>query len=227
MIAALAGLPLARVTRTRRGLWPIVGWTVAALGITLLTRRLGQSSADRAVLGLLAPFVLPLLAYGIAGAATGSSSVREAVRPLVSFGAGGARAALTLAAVAAVAAAVVSALLACALLAVAHRVGDVPLGHDLATTAWVTALAGAAHTTYFLAGASFGRRGGGRGVMLFADWLLGSSHGAACLFSPYAHTRSLLGGAAAMGLSQHASTAILVALLALCTGVVAWRGHGA
>ncbi len=227
MIAALAALPFARVTRTRRALWPIAGWAVAAVGVTLITRQLGESSADRAMLGLFAPFVLPLLAYALAGAATGGSSVREGIRPLVAFGAGGSRAALALAAVTGGAAAVLSAVLACALLAIAHRVGDVPLGHDLATTAWVSALAGATHATYFLAGAAFGRRGGGRGVMLFADWLLGSSHGAASLFSPYAHTRSLLGGVAAMGVSQRASSGLLIALMAVSVGVVAWRGRGA
>jgi hypothetical protein len=65
-------------------------------------------------------------------------------------------------------------------------------------------------------GSSFGRRGGGRPVLLVVDWMLGASGGAAALMSPRGHVRNLLGGAPPMDLSERASALLLVALAVVC-----------
>ena len=86
---ALAKVPIARMTRTRRGFLPIVGWSLLAL-VASLTTKLG---ADHVLRGTFGFVVVPLLAYGVVAASLGGQGLRASVRPLVLLGAAPPRAA--------------------------------------------------------------------------------------------------------------------------------------
>jgi hypothetical protein len=89
-------------------------------------------------------------------------------------------------------------------------------------SAWVSALGGAAYASLFAFGASLGKRGWGRSVMLAIDWLLGVGSGFGAALTPRAHVRSLLGGSAVMEMSGRVSAACLV-LLALAFATAATK----
>jgi len=120
-------------------------------------------------------------------------------------------------AVAALLAALLSAGLGATVAIVAHGVDDPPAAHDAWLSAYAGALGGAAYAALFSFGASFGKRGGGRAVLLVLDWALGSNRSAASLLTPRGHLRNLLGGEAPFGLSERASAAALLAILVMCT----------
>ena len=221
---ALARLPIARLLRTPRAWLPMLGWTTLAVGATVITRNAGGASADRAVLAVFGPFVLPLLAYGIVAATFNGQRVGTAGAPLRAYGAGGGQVALTSAVVAMAMTALLGAILAPALVLLGHSPFDPPLAHDALTCAWIGALAGAAYASFFSLGACFGKKGGGRGVFLFVNWLLGAGKGASALFVPYGHVRSLLGGDPVLTLSQRGSAIALVGVAAAALALTSWRG---
>ncbi len=78
---------------------------------------------------------------------------------------------------------------------VAHAEGNPPLAGDLLTSGWIAALTAAAYTGWFCAGATFGRRGGGRWLPLALDFVLGASTGLAGAVLPRANVANLLGRA--------------------------------
>lgn len=210
---ALARLPLARLARTRRAALPLLGWCIAAFGATLLARQQNASSADRSLLGLFVPFVMPLVTYAIASAALGGEGLVGATRPLVRFGASPRLTALAAGVVTTIASAVACAIVGALLVVAAHNAVDPPIANDVAITAYAAGLGGAAHGAFFVLGSIVGVRGGGRGFALVANWLCGASTGFVSVLVPYAHTRSLLGGAPAATLSQRESAWSLVAII--------------
>lgn len=220
---ALARLPAARLVRTRGAAVALVGWTVLALGMTLLARHENTSSVDGVLLGVYLPFVLPLMTYAIVGAALGGSGITTAVRPLVRFGASPRASALATGLVAALGSAVACALTAAVLVAAAHNPLDPPLGQDLALTVYAAALGGAAHAAFFVLGSAIGTRGGGRSAMLVINWVCGASPSWISAFVPYTHTRSLLGGLPVVTLSENASAWSLAAIIAVGLGLSALR----
>jgi hypothetical protein len=191
--------------------------------MAMLARSEGApNGADHVLVGAFGALVVPLLAYALVGGAIGGGSLRASIAPAVAFGAPPTRSAAVTVGLAALLAAVVCAGLGAVLAVVAHGVDDPPLGHDVLVTAYAGALGGAAYATFFAAGASFGRRGGGRAALLVLDWILGSNDSAIALLVPRAHLRSLLGGAPPWGLSERGSaTALLV--LAIVLAAVAVR----
>jgi hypothetical protein len=213
VIAALARLPALRLLRLRRGWVAVGGWLVLAVAISVAARSHGSPRpTDHVLLGAYGPFLLPLVAYGVVGAALGARSLAECVVPLVSFGAPPGRAAAITGVVAATACSTTAALLAGAMVLFSHGSGDAPLGRDLVASIYAGALGGAAYGSWFTLGASIGRRGGGRALFLLVDWVLGASSGASALVTPRGHLRNLLGGTPPMELSERASAALLVAL---------------
>ncbi|HEY2368297.1 MAG TPA: hypothetical protein VGH87_17990 [Polyangiaceae bacterium] len=220
---ALARLPIARLTRTRRAALPLLGWCIAAFGATLLARQQSASSADRSLLGLFVPFVMPLVTYAIASAALGGEGLVGATRPLVRFGASPQLTALAAGVVTTIASAVVCAIVGALLVVAAHNAGDPPIGHDAALTAYAAGLAGAAHGAFFVLGSIVGARGGGRGVALVVNWICGASPSFVSVFVPYAHARSLLGGAPAATLSQRESAWALVAIIVVSLALSSLR----
>ena len=207
-------MPLLRIARTPRSLLPVCGWTLLALALAFVER--GHASghtADRALLGGFGAFALPLLAYAIVGAALGGQGIGIATRPLVAFGASPARAARDALVIAAAVSAIVGAVLAALVSAIAHGAGDPPLVFDVATSLWIGALGGAAYAAYFTLGATVGKTGMVRGVLLAVDWVVGQGASAGALLTPRAHVRNLLGGTPPAELSPRASTVALVVLV--------------
>lgn len=220
---ALARLPVARLFRTRRAALPLLGWCIVAFGATLLTRRANASSVDRALLGAFVPFVMPLVAYAITSAALGGEGIASAARPLVRFGASPRASALAAGLVASAACAIAIGAIGALLVVAAHNSADPPLGRDVLLTAYAASLGGAAHGAFFVLGSAVGARGGGRGAALVVNWLFGASPGWASILVPYTHSRSLLGGAPAVTLSEAESAWALAAILVVSLLVAAAR----
>jgi hypothetical protein len=191
----------------------------------VLRRRGASHGADDVLVEAFGALVLPLLAYTLAGATLGARSVTGSTAPLVAFGASRAQAAAVTVGVGMAASALAGALVAVAVAVTAHGSADPPATHDALVSGYVGALGGAAYGAWFLLGAGFGRRGGGRLAALLVDWLLGAGGGVTALLSPRAHVRNLLGGAPPMDLSERASAAALAVLALACAlGAVA-RGQ--
>jgi hypothetical protein len=220
---ALARLPVARLVRSRGASLALVGWILFALAMTLLARHANASSVDGTLLGVYLPFVLPLVAYAMVGAAFGGVGIATAVRPLVRFGASPRASALVAGLVATLASAVGCALAAVVLVAAAHDALDPPLARDVALSAYAGALGGAAHGAFFVLGSAATARGGGRSVMLVVNWVFGASPGWISALVPYTHTRSLLGGLPAVTLSEQESAWALVVIIVVSLGLAALR----
>jgi len=213
VIAPLARPPALRLLRSRRALWLAAAWCALAVGVALTARSAGWAHrTDHVLLGAYGPLIVPLLAYVIAGGVIGARSLSSAVGPLAAFGAPPARAAAAAIAVAIAVCAVAAAAVAAVVVLLAHGAGDPPLARDLLSTTYAGAMGAGAYGAWFVAGASFGRRGGGRAALLVVDWLAGGSDGLAALVTPRGHLRNLLGGAPPMGLPERASAVALVLL---------------
>lgn len=223
MIAALVQPPLLRLRRARRSWLAPGAWAVAALAYAWFAHSAAGAATNRALLELFAPVALPLVALGVFQASTGPAGLRASTRALQTFGASGWHTTLATIAVAAACAAGIVGGLGAAVTLIAHGAGDPPLARDVLTTAWVGALGAAAYVPYFAVGATFGARGGGRGIMLVLSWLLAEAGTFGAIFSPHAHVRSLLGGPAAAPFSQRMSVLELVGLGLCCALFAAWR----
>lgn len=219
MIVALSRVPLARLTRTRRGWLPILGWTLFAVISAVSSRSAGQvSGADHVMRGTFGVAVLPLLTYGIVSASLGGLGLRPAVSGLVALGAPPPRAALASVIVSMAASALVCGVIAAVVCAVAHGSADPPLAWDLPMSFGVALVGGAAYAAFFCAGSAIGR-GAMRGMFLAIDYVIGSAAGFGSLFTPRAHVMSLLGGPQCFELSRRASSVVLVVLVLAYLGL--------
>jgi hypothetical protein len=195
----------------------VIAW--AALGVAFATaaRSSGSShAADHVLLGAYAPLVLPLLTYALSGVVIGTRSLSLSGAPLVAFGARPAHVTALALSVAIGACALSGGLLAALVDLIAHASADPPLGHDAITCAYAGGLGGGAYASFFALGASFGKRGGGRPLLLVLDWVLGAGDGPIALVAPRAHVRNLFGGTAPAELSERASALMLVLLAIAC-----------
>ena len=223
MIAALARVPVTRLARTPRSWVPIAAWLALGLVLAALARSEGApNGADHVLVGAFGALVVPLLAYTLVGGALGGGSLRVSIAPTVAFGAPPARSAAVTVGLAMVIAAVVCAALGAVVAVVAHGVDDPPASRDALVSAYAGALGGAAYAALFAAGASLGRRGGGRAVLLVLDWILGSNDSAVALLAPRAHLRNLLGGSPPWGMGERGS-AVALLVFAMVLAAVAVR----
>ncbi len=223
---ALIGLPVARLRRTPRAWLPVALWSLLAVGATTLLHHAPiPSNASEALQSPFGAFALPLLAYAVVGATLGGEGLSRSTRALVAFGATPFRVALGSIAVAMVVAGALSSIVGLLVAVLGHGEGDPPLLRDALATAWVAFLGGAAYGGAFAFGSSFGKRGGGRAVVLALDWVLGSGSETAALITPRAHLRSLLGGDAVASLSGHASALCLVSFAAVFAWLAARRAR--
>lgn len=217
VVGALARPALARVVRRPRALLTLGAWCALAVGVALVERSRGAThGADHVLVGAFGGLVLPLLSYALVGALLGARSLSASTAPLVSFGASPVRAAAVAVGLAVTGCAVLGASLAPVLAVVAHGADDPARLADAVASATTGALGGGAYGAWFVLGATLGRRGGGRTVLLVVDWLLGAGTSAAGLVVPRAYVRCLLGGAAPIELSARTCSAALVALGLAC-----------
>ena len=224
MIAALARVPVTRLARTPRSWVPIAAWLALGLALAALARSEGApNGADHVLVGAFGAFVVPLLAYTLVGGCIGGGSLRASVASTVAFGAPPARSAAVTVGLGVLVAAGLCAALGAVLAAVAHGVDDPPVARDVLTSAYAGALGGAAYAALFALGASLGRRGGGRAMMLVADWILGSNDSAVALLAPRAHLRNLLGGSPPWGMGERGSAVALLVLTLVLAAVAVRR----
>lgn len=208
---SLARPSLARLTRSRGHLLPIVGWTLFGLLAAVVARSSNGSGADHVLRGTFAFVVLPLVAYGVVGVVLGGQGLRASLRGVVALGRDPSRAALGSVLTAMAAAAIACGVVGVLVCAIAHGETDPPLARDLPATFGVALVGGAAYAAFFCAGSAIGG-GAMRGVFLTLDLLVGMPAGAAALVTPRAHVTSLLGGPLCYELSRRASSVALVVL---------------
>ena len=209
----------ARIFRRPTALAALLGVALIAVG-TVIERRLGSTGASFRVLGGTFRLIIPLVTFGVAAAATGHDRLREAVWPLARYGAARRHIALGTILCAMAASAALAALFAALSVVLAHSPTEPPLLRDAFQCAWIGALTAAAYAAWFCLGAVFWKRGRGRWIPLLLDVLLGASTGLFGALFPRGNAQNLLGGAAALHLSQPASSAVL-ALSALGLTLIA------
>jgi hypothetical protein len=203
-------------------------WALLAVGFALAARSRGAAhGADHVLVDALGALVLPLVTYTLVGAVVGPRSLASSSAALVAFGAAPVRVAAVTAAVALAWCVLASAVLAAVVSIVAHGSSDPPLAADAIASAYAGALGGAAYGGWFALGASLGKRGGGRTVLLVVDWVFGLGQGVLAVTTPRAHLRNLLGGAPPMGWPERASAAMLVAFALACVALAVSRSRRA
>jgi hypothetical protein len=189
---------------------------LVVLGALLERRVASLGAADRALSGIVFGIVIPLLAWGAIARATAARRLEDSVRELARHGADRrwSSAGLLLAPTAAVA--LLTALLAAFAVLLTRWPADPRLAPDLMTSSWVGLLAGAAYAGWFALGSTLGRSGGGRGVLLVLDWILGTGASLLALPWPRAHIKNLLGGEPLLGLPQWSATLALLVIGLFC-----------
>jgi hypothetical protein len=211
-----------RILRRPMALSAVMGASLVVVS-ALIERRVASAGAVDRALAATFNVVIPLVSFSVAAAISARGNLRESVWPAARYGV--ARRDVALGAIGAglAASAALAAIFGALAVAVAHGQGNPPLAGDLVTSAWIAALTGAAYTSWFTAGATFGRRGGGRWVPLLADFVIGGSAGLAGAVLPRANAASLLGGAAALGLPHASSSLILGASAVVLAAFAALR----
>lgn len=195
-----------------------LGWWLIAAGVSTLLTTIGLLLEHRSEPSMSADNTLVSVTFGVVIPIMTSSAVARVfpTRTDLALGSvarhGAPRRALLLGAGVGLAAAV--SVLTAALAVVTRVLGGSLAAQglgDVATCAWIGALAGLAYTAWFLFGSSFGARARGRWIALFLDWGFGVGTGVLALPWPRGHLRSLLGGGSVAGLEQwHSSLALLV-----------------
>lgn len=219
-----AGLELAR-ERLRRGATSVacVLALTFELGVALLERAQGRvGAADRALAGGAFGIALPLLAYFLVARACGAQSLREAVAPLARHGLDRRLLVLGLALPPAIVAAAFAALGGVLVVLVTRGPSDPALARDALTSLWIGLVSGPAYVAAFIGASALGRAGRGRSWLLLADFVLGAGDSFVAFPWPKAHVRNLLGGSAALELSQLAALVALLgmSLAFMCFGVL-------
>ncbi len=227
-LVAGASIGLARV-RGKRALLVLVATLGSALAVAAIERGVQRYGAGDRALTSTFRWIIPLSTAAWSALLLGGQNLRDAAWPASRFGlsrAGvAAGCALALALVAAASAWVASTgALLLARLGAPSAAGTLPIGSDLLTTAWISLLAGAAYAAWLSLGATFGRRGGGRLVILIADFVVGSAGPVGAIF-PRGLAGHLIGGDAPLDLPQAASSALLPLVALLCLGLTALRSR--
>lgn len=200
----------------------IVGFAAAA---ALAERKLELlGSASRALEGSAFGFLIPLSTFAAVGTVLGKGRLDDATTHFARFGASRRAIALGLLLSSMFAAGCLAAMIAVVTASLAHDPWAPPLVEDVLASAWIGALAGSAYGGVFVLGSTFGARGGGRGIALLLDFVLGGSLGWLATLTPRAHASNLLGAPPpfeAMG--QWASLPALLAMAVLSGALATFR----
>lgn len=203
---------------TRRLVDRSVLWAVlAAVGVVAVAARLERRevlsrATDMSLLGAAFGVAAPLLGYFLVLRIFGSGRAQNAFESMARHGMDRRFGVLGLLTLGGGTAALGTVLIA--ITAVLAAAGGAPSARELWTCGWIGALGGVAYFGLFAAGATFGKRGGGSGLTLALDWILGMSTTVIAVPWPRAHLRNLLGAAPVADMSQwQASVALLVIVL--------------
>lgn len=157
-------------------------------------------AADLAVAYAVLGLALPLLAHAVVGRVLAGGRPDAALAQLVRHGGDARGALLGTAAVAVLAAALPGAVAAAVAALAGHGSLSAASLRDAATSAWIASLGAIAYTCLFVLGSGFGRRGGGRHLLLLLDLTLGATGTAVASCFPRAHLLALGGALPAPGL---------------------------
>ncbi|HTQ07449.1 MAG TPA: hypothetical protein VMI54_26515 [Polyangiaceae bacterium] len=192
---------------------------VAAIGGTERTD--GASGADRALLGVTLPFVVPLVCDALFELALGRSRTSALLEPLARHGADRRTLALGALLTLTLACALATALLAVIAVGSATTL-SAALVRELDASAWGGALAGAAYGGLLAVGSLRGRAG--RLWVLAGDFFFGSGSGPFAVPWPRGHARNLLGGTPVLEGSPSFAALMLALLAASYLSFTASRG---
>ncbi len=208
------------------GVGPFLVWVFSLLMVGMVAvveRRLNPVVAtDNALLGAVGGLAVPLLAYGCVARITGPAQ-REAMEGAARYGADRRIWLIGCVVMVGTIFAVAAAVLAALTVVAAGASGVLPLAIELYRSSAITALAGAAYVALFLCGASVGRRGWLRPVLLVLDWIVGGATTAVALPFPRGQLRALLGGEPVLGLDQGWAWVVLWGLAIAYTALAVAR----
>lgn len=208
----------ARRIATRSSLLACAAAAAGVVGGGLIERRVDAAGAfDHTLSGVALGAAMPLVALWFNRAASDASRLADACDVLARQGVSRRSLALGVGLGATVITAVVGGLL---VLVAGGAAGAL---REAVTAAWLGALGGGACASLAVLGSTFGRTGGGRGLLLALDWLLGTGTTLVALPWPRAHLRALLGAEPVLGFSQRGSTLVLCASLAVFLLAASWR----
>lgn len=193
-------------------------------GSALLSRRSSPQGAATAVLAdVVFGLAVPLLAWYVCGQALDRSRLDTAASAAARFGGSRREVGLGLVVASVVPVVVASVLAGVIALLLAHDVTAPPRFFDALTVAWIAALSSAAYLGVLALGSTFGLRGGGRLVLLAADFLVGDSGASSSLVLPRGHVMNLIGSATAPTVSQALSVWCLVGIAVASSGLALVR----
>jgi hypothetical protein len=195
--------------------------TLLVIGVGLACRTSDASGADRALLGVTLPVVLPLACFAVLEAVYGRGQSSLLIAPLARHGADRHELALGATLVAVAVSAMLGALLSVLAELTASPFAVSSLGDFFACT-WGGALVGATYAGLFALGSVRARSG--RLWLLLGDWVFGSGSGAFALPWARGHARNLLGGEAVLGMSPGFAAGTLALITALAVVASARRG---
>jgi hypothetical protein len=200
---------LQRLARRSTWLVSLLGIALAVVGAIIERRVSSAGAVDRALHGAVG-LILPLVVFAIVTGVIGRAHLREACWSAARFGVARRDVALGIVIATAGVGGAVALLIMLTSVVAAHSTSAPPLAGDALTSAWIGALTGAAYVGWFSFGATIFQRGGGRFIPLTIDLVLGGSAGIVGVILPRGNAQNLIGGLAPLGLSQPASTAILL-----------------
>lgn len=213
--------------RSRSSIGIGVATLLAVVVIAFVERREGAAGASDRSLAAVFRFVIPLLAFALSQLPIGTRNLRDAVWPAARYGAHRGFVAVGHVLAGASAAAMASLITVVLVVLVARAgagtvPGEMTLASDLLTTAWIAPLVAIAYATWFGLGATFGRSGGGRGIVLLADFVVGSL-GLFGVLLPRGSAYNLIGLAAPLDVPQRAVSGVLVVVSIVCLALGALR----
>lgn len=209
----------------KRGVFVVAGTVGVALVVALVQRALGPMGAVDRSLGALSTWIAPIGVAALVTAVLGLRTPRDLAWPVARWGAPRVTVSLGVLVVLGGAAAIMSAAAGAVMVVAAHSSAgvDAPIGSDAVTTAGVSALVGWVYAAALSFGGTFGRRGGGRAIVLGLDFVVGGL-GVVGFLLPRGHGASLL-GLTTMPISQRGSSVALVVLGVAWTALAALRSR--
>lgn len=213
-----AGAWLALRRIGRRNALGIATASVAFTAIASHAERhaLAADAATRALQGPGFGLAIPFASFAVVACALDRDRLGSAMRPAAAIGANRRLAALGAITGSAFFAAALGAMIAFVTAQAAHGPPTALSIADSLTSSWIGALAACSYAFLFGAASTFGAHGGGRGVALLADLMIGPLASPIAPLFVRSHALNLLGAADAVpGWSQTSSSLGLVALSAV------------
>lgn len=196
---------------------------VLVLASSAIERRVAAVGAVDRTIEPVFGWIIPLLTLALVSRVTAYQRLDEAAWPAARFGLGRSGVALGLVLSAAVMAAITALILA-VVGVLSSGAGSGPVLMDALVTAKIAVLTSLAYTGLYALGASFFRRGQGRGALFLVDLMLGGAGSLGALL-PRGHAATLVGATSALDVSQTTSSIALVSIALVGIALAAFRSR--